>query len=227
MAHQAMTAKSPFAAELYEQLSHLELGHLTIVRDDYDEANFGNAFVVFEAEGILLRFVRDRGLVTVDVGASNRFVSLDFVACRQRWADRAALARHYARPRNLLGFPPTQPEDQPDGIYADLLAALEDSDEAEAERIASRLEVGPETVPSSFGVAPMGPYFGVSSPGSKSHPRANAFTFLADHWSDLAEALADESWLRVACNEEPAFWKSIAREPFIPDVVDTPALTAS
>lgn len=224
MVHQTLVIESPFAAELREKLSRLGLEHPAIIRDDYDEANFGNAFVVFESGGVQLRFVRDRGLVTVDVGASDRFLSLDFVACRQRWTESAAVARHYARPADI---PPTLPNDKPDGLYADLLAALEASDEAEAERIADRLEAGPETVTSLFSAAPTGPYLGVSAPGSESPAQADAIAVLADHWSEIAEALADERWLHSACDEERDFWKSIGRDPLFSDLVATRSLTAS
>ncbi len=229
MADRAQTSTSPLAEELCAQLSHPELGHLTIIRDDYDEENFGNALLVFQADGVLLRFIRDRGLVTVDVGASNRFLSLDFLAFRQRWTDFVAIAHHYSRPPGLPSLRPGLPSDETENVYANLLGALAASDEAEAEaeRIATHLEATAEPALSQFRDAPTGPYFGVSLPSCKSRAPKDALTTLNDHWSEIADAMADEQWFRRACDEEPEFWKSIRQPTSSPGEDETRSLAAT
>ncbi len=165
--------------------------------------------------------------MTVDVGASNRFLSLDFLACRKHWTDCVAIAHHYTRPPGLPSLRPGLPSDQTEDVYANLLGALAASDEAEAERIATHLEATAEPALSQFRYAPTGPYFGVSLPSCKSHAPEDALTTLNDHWSEIADAMADEQWFRRACDEEPAFWKSIRQATPSPGVDDTRSLAAT
>ena len=203
------TSPSPLAEELSAQLSRRELGHLTVVRDAYDEENFGNAIVEFKADGVLLRFVRDRGPVNVDVGASGCFLSLDYLACQQKWTKPEALARHYARPQALPDFQANLPSEEPASAYDELLGALAVSDEAEAERIAAQLEAEHQLTRSPFSNAPAGPYFGVSVASCRYRSPKDALSALSDHWSEIVDAVADEPRLRRACNEETAFWNSL------------------
>ena len=204
---------SPLAEEVRERLSGSRLEHLRIVHDDYDEKAFGDTTVVFQADGVLLRFVRDRGLVTVDVGAGNRFLSLDFLACLQDWADLGTIANHYRQPSESPEMRPRLPSDEKEDVYANLLGALAASDEAAVERLAAQLEAAPgPTLSSASSDAPRGPYYGVSVTGSERGAPGDALRTLSDHWREIAAAVADEQFFGHACDEEPGFWRAI-RQP--------------
>ena len=227
MVLRAQTSTSPLVQELRGQLADSNVGRLTIVRDDYDEETFGNAFVVLQADGVLLRFVRDRGFMTVDVGARNRFLSLDFLACRQDWANFGAIAAHYSQPSDLPRIGPYVPSDETEDVYAELLGALAASNEADVERIAAHLEATTEPELLPFSSAPPGPYYGVSVPSWKSEAPADALETLGAHWSEIADAMADEQWFGRACNEEPEFWKSIRQATPSPGEDKTRSLAAT
>lgn len=226
--HQTSAPASPLAEELRHQISGSHLRQLSIVRDDYDEGSFGDALIVFRADEVLLRFVRDRGLVTVDVGAGDRFLSLDFLACRQDWTDWGTIARHYNRPS---GDPETGshlPREDGEDLYREMPGALEASDEAEVERVVAQLEARPEAAAlSPFSEAPRGPYFGVALQNSRPRAPADAIRTLSEHWSEVTSAVADEQSLRRACEEELAFWKAIRHTTPSPGIAIPRFLTAT
>ena len=55
-----------FAKEVLERLSSVGEGKPGLVHETYDDENFGNATATIEIDGVLLHFVNDRGIRTIE-----------------------------------------------------------------------------------------------------------------------------------------------------------------
>src|SRR5689334_668278 len=60
-----------FASEVDRLLTERRFRFGIVEIDQRPEAGFGNALVVIELEGLRVRIVRDRGLISFDLGASS------------------------------------------------------------------------------------------------------------------------------------------------------------
>ena len=195
---------SPFAEELRRRLDSLE--NLQLRSDHYDEQNFGNALVEFQAGGVLVRFVRDRGIVTVEVGVGDRFLSLDFLASEQGWVTRDAIEQHHQEEdlgQNL------EIDGNEGDLYEALRQALEDEGEDQVACIKNLLEPANDGAAAGNQAAPRGPYYGLCLHTDDLKAPADAVAMLREHWREIVAAVTNETWFPDACDKEAAFWESI------------------
>lgn len=196
---------SHFAEQLRERLD--DLANLRLRSDHYDEQNFGNALVEFEADGILVRFIRDRGIVTVEVGVQDRFLSLDFLASEPKlgWLNRSTIKQHYEK--EDLGQDLTIGGDEGQ-LYEDLRQALADESEGQVECIKKLLKpADDEAARANQQAAPRGPYYRVCPQGDQ----RDAAAALREHWCKIVAAVNKEEWFLSAREQEAAFWESMGR----------------
>ncbi len=197
---------SRFAEELRHRLDGL--GNLQLQPGDrYDEQDFGNALVKFADGEVVVRFVRDRGIVTVEVGARDRFLSLDFLAFEHEWVTSDAIKQHYAQ-EDLEQTPAI--DGNAGALYADLRQAIEDEGEDQVARIRCLLEPAhDEAAAADQRAALRGPYYGLCLQDEEPRAPADAVELLRERWGKIVTAVANEEWFPSACEREAAFWKSI------------------
>lgn len=82
-------------------------GKPKLVADAFDEHNFGNAAATFELGDLRLRFVRDRGIETIDVEVPDdqggyRVCSLENLATALDWIAMNDLLKHYGVSNDIV-----------------------------------------------------------------------------------------------------------------------------
>jgi len=108
---------NPLTRDATELLRDAGIGDAQVLRDRYDEQDFGDAEAVFKIGKLLLRFVRDRGQDFVDLTSAmspDRFYQFDDVEVAMGWSsiedvvsksdpeDLAAVLGRVARNRTQL-----------------------------------------------------------------------------------------------------------------------------
>ena len=117
-----------FAEYIRRQLEDLDKGPSTVIEDDYDAENFGNARAICRLGQLTLHFLNDRGLVFIDVElpdayGGNALVPLENLAVAANLRDLEDLLRHYGLSRAVADA--SVDDDPPTGPFLTFEGALE------------------------------------------------------------------------------------------------------
>jgi len=88
---------NPLVRTVESELHKLGMGNAKLVRESYNPKNFGNAEAVYMLGNLQLRFVRDRGDDTIEIGSSidpRQFYILDDIAVWMGWLSLGELLRY-------------------------------------------------------------------------------------------------------------------------------------
>jgi len=99
---------NPLVETVEYELKQLGMSNAKLLRESYNAQSFGNAEAVYKLGNLQLRFIRDRGQDTVDIGSSiipEHFYTFDDVALWMEWLSFDELLR-FDKPINFDEPPP-------------------------------------------------------------------------------------------------------------------------
>lgn len=90
----------PFAEHIGQRLASLGHGQPRRRYEHEDETHFGNAVAIFHLDGLVLRFLRDRGPETIEIDlligpGEHEAVPLESIAAAEEWIRFDDLLSHY------------------------------------------------------------------------------------------------------------------------------------